>query len=110
MLTTKNGGALFGKVPGPKQKTMKIRILKDCVAGGKPAKAGSTVTVNEQDAKLLIGMKKAVVAPAKKQVKKVKVKLLQDLGETKIGKEIEVTEAKAARLIAEEKAEPVSGG
>ncbi len=59
MLTTKNGGALFGKVPGPKQKTMKVKILKDTVAGGKPAKAGSTVTVKEQDAKLLIGMKKA---------------------------------------------------
>lgn len=59
MLTTENGGALFGRVPGPKQKTMKVKILKDTVAGGKPAKAGATVTVKEQDAKLLIGMKKA---------------------------------------------------
>lgn len=67
MLTTENGGALFGRVPGPKQKTMKVKILKDTVAGGKPAKAGATVTVKEQDAKLLIGMKKAeAVAESKK--------------------------------------------
>ena len=59
MLTTKNGGALFGKVPGPKQKTMKVKILKDTVAGGKSVKAGATVTVKEPDAKLLVGMKKA---------------------------------------------------
>lgn len=59
MLTTENGGALFGRVPGPKQKTMKVKILKDCIVGGKSAKAGATVPVKEQDAKLLIGMKKA---------------------------------------------------
>lgn len=59
MLTTKNGGALFGKVPGQKQKTMTIRILKDCIAGGKSFKAGETATVKAPDAKLLIGMKKA---------------------------------------------------
>ena len=68
MLTTENGGALFGRVPGPKQKTMKVKILKNCIAGGKPAKTGTTVTVKEQEAKLLIGMKKAeAVAESKGQ-------------------------------------------
>ncbi|WP_294346764.1 hypothetical protein [Prosthecochloris sp.] len=59
MLTTKTGSALFGKVSVHKQKTMKIRIQKDCIAGGKSVKAGAIIIVTAMDAKLLIGMKKA---------------------------------------------------
>lgn len=45
---------------------VKVKILKDTVAGGEFVKAGSEVSVSEEDAKLLIAIGKAE-APGKKK-------------------------------------------
>lgn len=39
---------------------MKIQILKDTMAGGQLVRAGDTITANPADARLLIGLGKAV--------------------------------------------------
>lgn len=65
MLTTKNGGALFGRVSAKKEKEMKIKVLKACVVDGQPRAEGWSGSVSESGAKYLIKRGKAVEAAAK---------------------------------------------
>lgn len=94
---------------------MKIKLTtganvpnKNAIGGSVQRKPGWTGDVSDKFGRSLIEMGRAVPAPLKKQPKKVKVKLLQDLDNAKVGDEIEVTEAEATQLIAKEKAEPVN--
>ncbi|MCE1274342.1 MAG: hypothetical protein HGB01_11670 [Chlorobiaceae bacterium] len=66
MLTTKNGGALFGKVPAKTEPMMKITLLKSCVVAGTARPEGWSGDCPQSGAKYLINKGKAVayVAPA----------------------------------------------
>jgi hypothetical protein len=69
---------------------MKIKVLRNTIAGGKQLLAGKTADVSEQDAKTLIAMGKAapVVSKAKKETtaKKAPENTSQQKPETKTGK------------------------
>jgi len=45
---------------------MKIKILRNTVCGGKPVFRGQTVDASEEDARLLVAMKKAEIEKGKK--------------------------------------------
>ena len=55
---------------------MRVEILRDVMISGEPAKAGSFVELDKATANLLVGMKKAAIAPkpAPKPEEKIEAK------------------------------------
>lgn len=67
MLTTKNGGALFGKVPPKKEPMINIKLNKACVVAGASRPAGWIGPCPQSGARYLISTGKAVAVTDKKE-------------------------------------------
>ena len=60
MLTTKNAPALLGEIVEGDNEMVKIKLTRNTVVNGQPELGGKVVETDEQTARILIAIKKAL--------------------------------------------------